>query len=494
MEYKKVYIFLLVSASLTHFVTSSQKYEQISSCESTSDTCDGCRYGKFICGEFNNLKSILNYDPSAIECQNHGWYKKYFGTIDFENCRFKEIQTNFFDIFKTLHTFNISYLELESLNPASFEGAANLTHLIASHNNLTDVPSLLFVSAHKLAHVDFSNNKIHQISEIAFAGASSIEWLDLSFNYLTEFNVTLSKSLANLKTLNLSHNKLSSSDLHIPAAPSLLRLDISSNNLTDIDENIVEKTTKLIYLNMSFNPLTHIKMNTFLNLIDLEHLDLKHTNISTIQLGTFSHQHKLISLDLSENNLKKFDFKLFFPIMHDLKLLWLGGNQIKELISFRNAVFPRLELLDITNNAFNCTYLHQFMENIDWAKLHLHLAPKSNQHGDRSIRGVICNDTVYEPIENGNENIPRKNESLEYITNENISRLLFTINNLRDDLRNNFTSTKIMLFLMLMLLFSYLAVYLIINRDQIRNQTTRYSENIRISVAFNSEQNETLLL
>lgn len=293
----------------------------------------------------------------------------------------------------------------------------------------------------------------------------------------------LLKSLTNLKALNTSHNKISSINLHIPCAPTLLRFDISNNNLTHLDDHTFELTTNLKFLNLSFNPFGDIQINTFSTLLDLEHSDLKHTNITRIQLGTFSHQHKLITLDLSENKLSKFDCKLFFPIMHDLLSLRLGGNQLEELIGFRNSLFPRLELLDIIDNSFNCSYLHQFMEVINWEKLHLHLALNSVQHEKTSIRGITCNDIIYEPNENV---VPKENKSLEQILNENFSKLNL---NLYSD-----TFIKVLLILIFIVNLSYLAVYLYLQRDRLQVDGSLTPQNRRISVVFkNNEQNESLL-
>lgn len=483
MAFKMLKIFVIFCIILTYFRILSAKFDQISVCESSSDTCIGCRYGKFICGDISKETEIFQHSSDAIWCKNQGYFKKYFGTIDFVNCRFPVIQRNFFEIFNGLHTFNITNMDLDSLQPSMFQSAKSLTHLIASHNHLTEIPPLLLIGTIKLTHVDFSNNSIEQVDALSFVGANNIEWIDLSYNNLTELKDQLFKGLSSLKFLNLSHNQINVLHPEILNTPNLQKFDITNNNLTELNEHTFDHVTDLKYLNLSFNPIGNVNVNTFVYLADLEHLNLRHTNLSSIQLGTFSHQHKLITLDLSENLLKELNCKLFFPIMHDLRSLRLGGNQIKEIIGFRNALFPSLELLDIINNQFNCSYLHKFMENVNWEKLHLHLVPKSVKSGETDIRGISCIDTVYEP-EDENNAVKYEHKDVESVLVDGFSKF--------NAKSNDNMLTHILLVFILVVMSAYFIIFLILNRDQIfiKHRASRPPHVRTTSVLFNNEQNE----
>lgn len=485
MALKIFQICIILCVILSKFRISCSKYDQISVCEPTSDTCIGCRYVKFICGDISREGDMFTYSSDAIGCRSQGFYKKYFGMVDFANCRYPVlVKRNYFDLFNALHRFNITDMEIESLTSTMFQNAKSLTHLLASQNRITEIPSLLFISASKLTHVDFANNSIKHVDALAFVGANVIDWIDLSHNQLTELDQQF-KILSNLKTLNISHNQISTLNSHILCTPNLQTLDISYNNLSELDENTFENTTHLKSLNLSFNPIGLVKVTTFVYLTDLEHLNLKHANIFHIHLGTFSHQHKLITLDLSGNGLKELDCKLFFPIMHDLRSILLGGNQLTEIIGFRNALFPNLELLDIISNQFNCSYLHYFMENVNWEKLHLHLVPKPVKPGETSIRGISCTDTINES-DDGAVKYEQEYETkdLESILSEGFPKL-----NVRT---NDDVLTHILLVLIFIVICAYLTIFLIINRDRIlyKYQENRPPHVRTTSVVFNNEQNE----
>lgn len=465
------------------------KYGHITECESTSETCSGCRYGKFICGESDRENRIFHYSSDAILCQNRGYYTTYFGKIDFVNCQFSEMQWNFFDIFNSLHTFNISGTDIETLK--IFKFGKNLKNLIASNNRLKEIPSIVFVQANQLKSVDFSNNSIERVDPLAFVGANLIESLDLSQNLLTTLYSQVFKDCSNMKYLNLSNNRFNEFDARIVNTSALITFDISNNNLTHLDEHVFDQKIHLKSLNLSNNPIGDVNVNTFVYLVDLEHLNMRRTNISRIQLGTFSHQHKLITLDLSDNRLKQLDFKLFLPILRDLRSLRLGGNQLKDLHGFRNALFPRLELLDIVNNDFNCSYLEYFMAAIDWKTIYLHFAPNLVKPGGSNIHGISCNDTIYEPTnsEMKSEKLGYEHEYLEELLDDEFSKLNAKSNDGGD------LFIKIVLVFILILLLAFLVLFLMVNREIIciLFLKSRFGRQKNLN-GSNTEQNETLLL
>lgn len=388
MAQKLVYFLIVVffsNQAVADYLVSSEKYEFISGCRKEGFVFT--RVLTFVCGEIDNEEKIFT-NSSSVSCgDNTGMYMNRGGEVTFENCKFIEFNASYFKYLLPFEVFNASDVELDLLMSETFQNLTQLKRLILSHNNLVRIPHLLFADTNKLAKMDFSFNRLESIDPFAFEKAKNLEVLDLSCNVLTTIDERSFQNLASLKTLNISYNRLKDLDLHI-LPTSLKVLDLSVNEMKKIDS--CNHLVNLKYLDLSFNLVSTLKVDTFANLLNLEHLKLRQMNLSNIQLGTFSHQHKLISLDLSENELKKINFKLFFPIFHDLKSLDLSDNYLTDLNGFQNELFPQLSLLDIKENQFNCSYLTDFMDAVNWEKLRLSIDINSANPLQPNIRGILC--------------------------------------------------------------------------------------------------------
>lgn len=170
---------------------SSPEYEHV-----TSNGVRTINTREFLCFEFsceviNREYEVFNTDNINISrsvSENPLYDKKYIGCIQFKNCRFRQVNSQYFTFFNSLQKFNISDVELESLQPASFQGATILTNLIASHNQLTEIPARLFAAASKLTQADLSNNLIERVDSSAFEAVNQLLVLDLSHNNITKLN------------------------------------------------------------------------------------------------------------------------------------------------------------------------------------------------------------------------------------------------------------------------------------------------------------------
>lgn len=448
MESKRFYflnIFYVISLSV---VLSAQKFDQISDCifydRSVTTGIDNVT---FICAKDSNENGVF-IDQMKFHCSNsvRNVYNYYPGTIDFRNCRFAKLKRNFFKQFPRMHTFIMSNLEMESLDMTIFSEATNVTKLIASHNLLTDLPPLFFSRATKLTFADFSNNSIQQINHLAFISATKLEVLDLSQNVITSFAEDLFIDLPMLNKLNLSYNQIKKLESLTLSIHNLVTLDLSNNDLTKLNDHAFDQLILLKHLNLSDNSIVDLKIGMFAYLPNLEDLNLRRTNISSIQFGTFSHQHKLVSLDLSENNLQILDFNLFLPAMHDLRSLELDGNQLKHLEGFGNGLFPKLTLLDIKNNKFNCSYLILFMKSVNWEKIRLPIDPTSIDPSAVSVRGIKCEQTG---IKSQSDNFQKSNQG--------------------ESNAKTYENTLLPVFVIFMVLFAILAF----NKDRIQRQFRR---------------------
>lgn len=218
MEPKTVYLFALIGVSFVSFVSSSENY--VSGCTLYHD--ESYRKGMdnitFTCGKTPNPNLFLTHkhSPSTVECSNRGVYAFWPGIIGFDKCSLSQFDRGFFGRFSNVFRIDISDIGLEKLAPEQFENTTELEYLIASKNQLTEIPVQLFANLkEKMSYIDFSNNKIKQIHPLTFAGLKSLYLLDLSRNEITSLDENLFKDNNNLTTLDLSHNKLTALGKHL---------------------------------------------------------------------------------------------------------------------------------------------------------------------------------------------------------------------------------------------------------------------------------------
>lgn len=387
-------IFVFLSVCKLQFVNCEcEKYEVISDCIYYDlSGLPGNDNVTFICAKSRGKQVFV--DSERIQCSNtspapaNDWP----GTVDFQHCRFDEMpKISFFEKFLNMHTFIMSGVNLEKISASSFRKATNVVNINFAKNRLEEIPPVAFVNAQKLKTLDFSENVIERMDLLAFLGLNELEALDLSHNNLTRLEEQIFKDLSNLKHLNLSHNQINGLEPNILTLPNLLELDLVNNDVTALDGDVFNQLVRLKRLNLSFNPITVLKHQVFLHLFELEHLSLRRTNLSSIAMSTFAHQQNLISLDLSGNSLTTMNFRLFLPILPGLTTLQLASNEITELHHFRNSLVPQLQHFNIQNNNFNCSYLEEFMESVNWQKMRMPIDLNLVNFQKANIRGVNCN-------------------------------------------------------------------------------------------------------
>lgn len=443
MERNIFYFLVIALTSAVNLVHSTAKYEHINHCLFYNLGINiGDDNVTFVCTELDGEKSIFP-EAKKFKCPGHSQPNvptdtKWPGTMDFQNCRLHEIPSNYLDRFESLHTLIVRDVELKMIRMETFKSAKNLKQLDVSHNQLTEIPAIvLFVYCEKLVKIDFSNNLIAKIDPLAFLGAN------------------------NLQSLNLSSNRISQLDARTFSTPKMLKLDLSRNNLTTFEEHIFDNMTALTDLNLSYNSIGNFNTDIFSYLSNLERLNLQHTNITSIKLGTFSHQHKLISLDLSGNNLKSLHFGHFLPILPDLQSLYIAGNRLESLSGLSQVLLPKLEILDIRNNSFNCTYLQNFMNStvgFNWGKLHLPINVPLVESGGPSIRGIGCKDIAH-------------NETKYQVDTVNNTIIIDVLNkissNLKSRTNDEFLVMNFSLGALCIVLMAFFVVYVVVNRDRI---------------------------
>lgn len=367
MKFIIAFLFAIVSVRLANFSEIAQKFGHISDCFFYNGSGHKVT---LICDGRDNEHRVFAA-PDRTVClntiaMNNDWPQ----IVHFENCQLKALRVNFFILFPNIQTFIASDVGLRTLQIHIFREGKQLRHLIASNNNLTEFPSRLFADENQIAHVDVSYNSIKRVDRDGLHNAKC------------------------LTVLNLSHNQIArlDSNFFYHRAPNLAILDVSHNNLRNLSERIFVTSAALRQLDMSYNFIGNLKFGTFSSLVNLEYLNLRHINMTHIHAGTFTYQRHLNSLNLAENKLKRINFDLAMASHCHLRALRLGRNHLRDLKGLRTALFPRLKLLDIQNNRFNCTYLQSFMKNQKWEKLHFVTESNANASHPRqpNVRGIHC--------------------------------------------------------------------------------------------------------
>lgn len=220
-------------------LASSSKYEHISNCYyNDRSTAPGFDIVTFVCYYHDNENAVF-IDSGNIKCSNtRANSNLYPETIEFLNCRFPTIKRHYFEIFDSMHTFNLSKVELETMPMEIFWESKNVPMLDISHNKLTEIPSHIFFNAYVLKNVNFANNSIKVIAPMALEGA------------------------INLQTLNLSYNHINELDSRILNLPNLLTLDLSNNNLTQSLNHTFDKLVNLKQLKLSCNAIGILDADT----------------------------------------------------------------------------------------------------------------------------------------------------------------------------------------------------------------------------------------
>lgn len=174
-----------------------------------------------------------------------------------------------------------------------------------------------FFQTANLTSVKSLSVRASSIEEINFSRLNNVTQLDLSENDLTEFDFT---NFTQLISLNLSYNYFQNFN---GAFSQLTALDMSHNSIESVTETNF-KFKKIRHLNLSFNSITSI---TDFSSETVQNLDFSFNRLQTFQFGTCT---ELSYLSLSSNNISVLDTDAFkmFP---KLEVLNLSDNLIEDL-------------------------------------------------------------------------------------------------------------------------------------------------------------------
>lgn len=245
MKIKFVFVVLFILTA--NISVNCERYKNIGDCNYINDGTMGnveTGHFTFICVPSVRL-NLLTKLIDTLVCKNGEYFAVFWiGYVNFENCEFAQIPSNLFEVYPNIHTFNVSFVGLKSLEAETFHEATELKALNVSHNEIIEIPPFIFLRTNELIDID------------------------LSYNLLEQISIGMFSNLTNLKELNLSHNKLKILDMDILPSQliNLKLLSFSSNQLTELEFSKI-----LLMQNLKINGMdsNHFNCSFLINFLEI---------------------------------------------------------------------------------------------------------------------------------------------------------------------------------------------------------------------------------
>lgn len=379
---------------------------------------------------FENLKNLDVAYSDVIDIPRNTFIgADTLSYLNISHNNITEITTSVFIGAASLLRLDLSYNSIIKINEHAFKGLTILDRLSLSNNKIKILDKNLFIDNQYLESLALDNNEIENLDSEIFIKLIRLRDIDLTNNKLKQIQSNLFENSYNLDTLLISGNQLKEFNLNHRNPATLLQLDnnqlksliingtknikaennnisvitsytpmtlekllLSNNSINNI--KYIQDFINLISLDLSYNKIGLINVTTFDKLKRLKVLILRNTGIRGITFGTFSKQTNLEILDLSYNNLCTLNLDIFVPYLLKLQEFYIDGNNLTEIrgkMSFSFA-FPALSTLGLSNNNFNCSYLHRIITPIflsTYVKLHID-RNETNDGLTPHIRGISC--------------------------------------------------------------------------------------------------------
>lgn len=340
----------------------SQRYDKTTKCVYTS--IEGVQTFEFVCEPNKNPRDYFT-NGSPIFCDSdsgHSFYKERRHQILFQNCYWKQLPV-IFKWYGAVRLLNASSLGLESLRSKNFDYAKNLVTLIASHNQLTEIPSTLFDDARGISVVDMSFNKINRIDPMAFNTDNNITLLNLSSNLISEIDNQTFTKLSRLETL-----------------------DLSFNLMENIPDGLFDELNRLRHLNLGNNMFKRVECSVFANLMNLKTLDLTRNKLQVFN-GECLHSEELITLFVESNELNSLNLSgniseinastnniTKMSIEGDLENMTVfntSNNKIENILHLIKQFSSTLRILDVSDSVIGKLNVSTFepFDNLEYLSL-----------------------------------------------------------------------------------------------------------------------------
>ncbi|MFS8014078.1 putative leucine-rich repeat domain superfamily [Helianthus anomalus] len=196
-------------------------------------------------------------------------------------------------------------------------------------------------------------------------------WMwNISKNSLNESHSPLAPWVS-LQAIDLSNNMLCG---EIPASIcdmlALQLLDLSLNNFTGLIPPCLEKlSNSLVVLNLRANTLQGTIPNIFTNESKLKMIDLSENKLEGRVPRSLKHCHFLQMLDLGYNFIEDV-FPFWLGGLSELEVLILRVNKFYGIIGISSKIkvnFPKLHIIDLSQNSFSGDLPHQYFQ--EWSAM-----------------------------------------------------------------------------------------------------------------------------
>lgn len=410
-------------------------------------------------GIFRYLTNVREFDISFVNLETvhrdfEGAENLMYLTISHN--RLTELPASLFHGAPNITSIDFSHNQIEKISKFTFVDGEYISRLDLSHNKLKRLDKELFEKLIHLDQINLDNNQLEEIDSDFFATNTLLQKVTLNNNDIVTLSCTLFSHSYYFNSLEVANNKISEFDTNCIKGPSLsfsinnnrlntLKLrnvnavDASNNNISmlTIDENtndltilklannslsnlsaIFEHLNLLEHLDLSHNNIGRLNISTFSKLKNLKKLYLRNASINHLNFGTFASQKKLEVLDISYNHLNHINLDVFLPYLKDLESLYVDGNNLTEWIGLTHTIFPKLKILGISNNKFNCTHLAKIIRLLNLDILELTVDPEETTANRTHVYGIACyhddSDGYYDGKSNGGI---RNNITYHHITN-----------------------------------------------------------------------------
>ncbi|XP_054268244.1 protein windpipe-like [Macrosteles quadrilineatus] len=150
--------------------------------------------------------------------------------LNMRNCSIYYIHKKTFYGAKSVIEVDLSYNQIEELEPTVFQHLSSLTTLILRGNPIQFLPEVPFLISNSLQHLDIGDCKLEHIPRVAFYGLKRLKYLSLDKNLLK----------------SIKYNSL---------PKGLKYIDISNNLIVNFPTEVISSLTNLRRLGLGGNPI-----------------------------------------------------------------------------------------------------------------------------------------------------------------------------------------------------------------------------------------------
>lgn len=256
------------------------------------------------------------------------------------------ISLAFLPLLPKLEVLLVTYNRLRSLGGGHLRThTPALTHLNASHNELTLLNTTDLEGLHQLRKLSLHHNPISEASADALKDLSSLTHLDISKSKVSKLHSNWLADAQKLQYLNVSNANVK----EVPRihGENIRVFDVSHNFLTNLPDGLIMATC-LQSLILHHNPLQFVNERTLMGGKCLKHLYLNYANIVNIDEFVFAEMPELLELHLEHNEqLIRIEHGAFTGL-HSLQYLYLSETpNLKEIEEVAFAGLPNLISLDL---------------------------------------------------------------------------------------------------------------------------------------------------